>query len=392
MICQQNQSIIFLQNRCVQCGTCLAACHSGSLTAEVQETGLWKITHDNTSCDGCMRCIMVCPARLLPNLSLSEEFLSRLLDVRLAYSRDNKERWKSSSGGAGRTLIKGALEKGLVDAVYTLKKTADYPWTEGTYYYRPSDTHCIPNSIYHPVLVNRNLTTDAKAKRILLVGTACQILAAQKLLRYTSGDITTIAIFCKQQKTLEATTHLARRLRVDFSTEASCGPEYRGQGWPGRFTIGERSIAWEVAAAVVFGKRLWRVPGCRFCPNPMGVGVDITLADPWGLDASGQIGKSMAMVWTDRGKALINANGDILATEGLDRQLLAGSIDMAGIIRKQNLAAYYLGKKVSLRTSIAGAAERLQTAALESILKRWNIPDFAHKVLGRMPDLPSLII
>lgn len=45
-----------------------------------------------------------------------------------------------------------------------------------------------------------------------------------------------------------------------------------------------KKIAWEKAALMPFGKKLWMVPGCNICGNPFGIDVDITVLDPWNIE------------------------------------------------------------------------------------------------------------
>jgi len=393
MLVWQNESIQFDIDRCTQCGTCLAACPFNALSAAVDhQDGLWTIRWDEQSCRRCFLCISVCCASFLPKNRLSEGWFDQLPDVRLGNAKDDHVRKSSSSGGVARTLLLGALKRGFVDAVYTLRQTSEYPWAEGSFFYGDADVSNIPRSIYHPVLVNRNLSHDTKANRLLLIGTPCQLLSAKHLLKNRGKQITTVAIFCKQQKTLLATRYLASRMRTEFRTEMQTPVSYRGDGWPGKVTIGSSSMEYEKAAALPFGRRLWRVPGCRFCSDPLGSSVDITLSDPWGIETVDGLGKTLIMVWTKRGKDLLEECKDLIAGGKIASSLAVRSFGLKDISRKELLVAYYLGENVPFLVRLSGMVERAQIAILETALQRIRLPEIGYKVLAHLPDLPGFFI
>ena len=156
--------------------------------------------------------------------------------------------------------------------------------------------------MYLPILVNKYLNTVGNEKTILLIGTTCQLLAAEYFLKKKCEQLYKIALFCKQQKNLKSTCFLAKRTGFSPIDKNGAQVEYRGGNWPGQVKIGGKTMKWETAAALPYGKRLWRVPGCRMCPNPFGGGADLTLADPWGIDKAGDFGNTLIAVWTEKGK------------------------------------------------------------------------------------------
>ncbi len=58
----------------------------------------------------------------------------------------------------------------------------------------------IPNSVYHSVMLNANIELIPKCKRLMVVGTNCQIKGMEVLLKHKCDTLIKVCIFCKQQK------------------------------------------------------------------------------------------------------------------------------------------------------------------------------------------------
>ncbi len=378
--------------RCMQCGTCLAACSHDALVFSLQKDGLWEFVPDPEKCCRCFRCVAVCPAHALPHKKISLADLTQVVHLHLAHAADPVVRANASSGGAAKVLARAALETGLVGTVYAVAATDRYPWAEGSPLTQPHEISRLANSMYLPILVNRHLHTIKDNGPILLIGTACQLLAAERFLRHSSRQIFKIAIFCKQQKHLKSTCFMAKRMGLGPTERNDCKVEYRGENWPGRVRINGKQMQWERAAALPYGKRLWRVPGCRVCPNPFGIEPDLTLADPWGLDTPGTPGNTLVAVWTQKGRALLENCNDQLTIKEIDKALLSRSVTWRDIERKRLLVDYYMGSKVALHVRLCGLAERVQTAVFELLLEHTVLPEFAYRALGRIPDATNVFL
>lgn len=392
MLSRTKNDVVFDINRCVQCGTCLAACPNDALSEVLREDGLWSIAQKREKCDRCFKCVAVCPAHSLPKKKVYRADLKNILQLCLVHAEDQEVRRRSSSGGAARVISSAVLEAGITDAVYSVAKAPEYPWAKGQLWKKPIDISQMANSMYLPILVNRNLDVVKKMHSILLIGTTCQLLAAENLLKERCEHIFKVAIFCKQQKNIKSTFHMARRLNQESFDMNSDTVEYRGGNWPGQVRIKGKAMKWEIAAALPFGKRLWRVPGCRMCSNPFGKDSDLTLADPWGIDQAGGPGNTLTVVWTEKGRELLAVCKGKLNIKNIDKSLLPKSIIWRDICRKRILADYYLDKKVSMNIRFAGRAERLQTALFENLLERVSLPDILYKIMARLPDLPDFFL
>ena len=95
-----------------------------------------------------------------------------------------------------------ALKQGLIDGVYTLCKTNKYPYAEGMFYSKeniPSHDD-IPNSVYHSVMLNANIELIPKCKRLMVVGTNCQIKGMEVLLKHKCDTLIKSLYFLQATK------------------------------------------------------------------------------------------------------------------------------------------------------------------------------------------------
>ncbi len=396
MLTESSQHRIeFNPDRCTQCGGCLAACKTGNLRARPAAHGRFTIYWHEEGCTHCLACTRTCPAPRIARLGFNPQKMDSARNILLAAARDSQIRRQSSSGGACRVIVKTALDSGLADKSYTLKNMATYPWAEGCFWRRGDDISSMPNSMYLPIPVLKNLRIKDRLKSLLIVGTPCQLIAAEALAGKKAERIFKVAIFCKQQKDFRATEYFAKRLKIHNGDKVPGiikSLTFRGEGWPGRVKINQRDLAWEQAAGVPFGKRLWRVPGCRFCPDPFGIDVDLTLMDPWGVRHKNTFGETLAIVWTPEGHRLLQTAAGELEIVSLGLETGKRSMNINDMCRKAVLVDYYSRRPVSPRTMLAGISERFQIKSYESLLERYSLPAALHKLIAHIPDFRDLIL
>ena len=390
MLTIEKSKLIFSLTRCVQCGACLAACEKGALRAELGKDGLYTISVDKTKCNMCCSCVRVCPARVLPHQGCSLDLWGECLEVRLGSAKESATRKCASSGGVARTILSIALRERLFEIIYSLRQKKSYPWAEGHFWSEGDNFRDVPASLYLPILMLENLQCSKKAKSALVIGTTCQLLAAERLLKGKVEQLVKVGIFCKQQKTLALTRFLAKRLGVDEEIE-SCMVSYRGGTWPGEVCIGGRCLSYEKAAALPYGKRLWRVPGCLFCPNPFGGGSDLTLSDPWSIRRRGDMGSTIVCVWTRKGQQLFNACEELLYIEDLALDSAKNAVGWEAIKAQQALVEYRIGKKFTLQMACVDWLENSQALFYEKILESISLPEVAYRVVARLPDLARIL-
>ncbi|MEW6380563.1 MAG: Coenzyme F420 hydrogenase/dehydrogenase, beta subunit C-terminal domain [bacterium] len=434
MLSKAPNGISFEPNRCCQCGVCLSVCPHGALTACIDDKLLiYRIDWQREKCSLCGRCVKTCPASVTSTWSVQQN-PPEIPATYLAWITDERLRYCSSSGGACRGLIQAALDCGLADYAYTLLKTDAFPWAQGRWMRSIEDLSAIANSLYLPLMFGKNLYPLPAGNRLLVAGLPCQLAAFTRSLggsrslssnrslssSKVKGDLFTIAIFCKQQKTFGFARFFASLAGYEFP---SCPPiTFRGNGWPGQVSIGSSpgsySEPWEQIAGLIFGKKLWRLPACALCADPFASGADLVLADPWGI--SGQsidAGKTLVFAMSMRGRSFLESQKGQEAgkrQEGGKKQMawneIPGkvafdSIDWPGMVRKARLKKLYAGQATGAGTGTGDDAgtgtsgmERLffflaekQKRVYESLLDCFKPPVWLQKVIGKLPDLERLV-
>ena len=367
---KNKNGIIYDYSRCQQCGTCEAVCPKQAISMELRKDGTNNIIVDNDKCIRCKRCVACCPANKREDYkSYFDKFPEK--EYYLGYNKDFKVRHESSSGGVCKTLIIESLKNELADGVYTLRSTDVFPYAEGEFYTKDNipQYNNIPNSVYHSIMACRNINKIQHCKRLIVVGTSCQLRAMNAALKGKADDIVRVCIFCKQQKTLDSTRFLAKIIGTDIPESLKFSPRYRGEGWPGIVRVNGSELPYSRAAQIPIGRRLWTVPGCDICGDSFGIkaGADITLMDPWKIRTPNDAGETLITIHTDIGEKLLESIDSI----GLQKKVFEdvnAALSLKDVWRKQQTEPYFRGEKCSVTVRKAGKAEIRQRRTIRKIV------------------------
>jgi coenzyme F420 hydrogenase subunit beta len=333
-------------------------------------------------------CVDVCPSHIIFRHRTSDRdfdniqgsWLGKIGYIQLAFS--------ASSGGVTRTIIKNAVENSFCDRAYCLFKSDSYPWAVGDYKEGFVDALTIANSMYLPILANRNLKNPISPGKTLVVGTNCQLLGAERFYRKKKEKLIKISLLCKQQKTYDFTKHVAKRLNININKGDPV--IYRGGGWPGTIKIGEKLLSWADAASFPYDKRLWSIPGCRFCGHLLGANADVTVADPWGIENQRDPGKTMIIARTKQGVSLINQCSKKIDLESINIETVIKSIGWKIYKKKLRQIDYEIGLDRSIRSHVLSKISQYQRRILEYTLLHVNFPSLFLKILKKFPIADEL--
>lgn len=385
--------ITFNYDLCRQCGACVAVCPTGALKPQMRPDGTHDILVDNEKCVMCGNCCRVCPAHASePN---NYETTIRSFSFFLASNSSPAISEKASSGGVARTLIIESLRSGAVDGVYALGPDESFPFAKGEFYtsdYVPGYDE-LPNSVYHTVMQCSEIKKVKKCKRLMIVGTSCQLWALSRALKNKADEIIKVCIFCKQQKTLASTRFIAKMAGAKIDSNDSLKVTYRGNGWPGNVEINGCKLPYSRAAQLPFGRKLWTVSGCNACSDPFGVSAesDVALMDPWEIDSDGR-SVTLCSALTDVGRKLIENTPELKASAAAFEEILP-ALDLSDIFRKRQLARWYNDEKVTTLTNLAGHLDKCQRKVLQSFLTASpRLPMIFYRALCKLPDWRKLLI
>lgn len=214
-------------DRCVRCGSCVAACPSQSIS--IAEDGLPTLVR---MCTGCSRCWDFCPmaglrTERLWQLTEGERFeAAGLGGVHGAYTAHALDRAPGAQdGGAVTAIVEALIESGVVDGAVVTQQTGPVqgqPVVAGS----GEAVRDAAGSIYSQSLPLAILDEAAAAGgRLALVGTPCQINGLRMLQRFpwrepngADAVAVAIALFCTRSFDPQRLMLALARRGVDLGT------------------------------------------------------------------------------------------------------------------------------------------------------------------------------
>jgi coenzyme F420 hydrogenase subunit beta len=362
------ESAVIEAGRCIQCGTCIAACPSNSIGIN-EDTWLPELVK---MCTGCSLCWDFCPRgglryeALWPPSTIEEDAEITVTQTR---SDASDTYWKLSGGppgdglgavidryavragarsddvqdgGAVSAILSGLLVAGEIDGALVSKPSddPDEPWKGvPTVATTPAEVAAASGSFYNQTMALAELDLsgyDLPAKpRLAVVGTPCEIqgLRAMQARRWPTGlhrvdaVVLTIALMCTKNFDYEALTlrELRDKRGVDLDRVSKVDVirgrmivEYRD----GEVAVDEPVKDFHGAA----------LKGCDECADFLGHSADLSVGSVGSMD-----GWTSVLVRTERGRLAFQAARPKLDVRGLD--------DPAALLRLDKL-----DKKIALRT------------------------------------------
>ncbi|WP_338888768.1 Coenzyme F420 hydrogenase/dehydrogenase, beta subunit C-terminal domain [Rhodococcus sovatensis] len=213
-------------------------------------------------------------------------------------------------------------------------------------------------SRYAPVANLTNLKID-DFQTSALIGKPCEASAIKQL-----GDALglqdhqrpiVLSFFCAGTPSQLATDSLAELLEAPADDIEHL--RYRGNGWPGEFTIklesgDTRTMSYDQSWGTHLGRTVqWR---CKICVDGTGGHSDIAVGDYWEVDSKGYPlfenadGRSVAIARTVRGEELLEAaERDGIITRSPLKLDLVSAVQPLQTERKLTLAARLVGRRVA---------------------------------------------
>ncbi|MEF8781927.1 MAG: Coenzyme F420 hydrogenase/dehydrogenase, beta subunit C-terminal domain [Haloarculaceae archaeon] len=301
-------------DRCIQCGSCVAACPSGSL-------GVDEIDGRPTlvkMCTGCSRCWDFCPrSGLRYERAVAERDHERSASTYAVRAADGSITGAGQDGGAVTALLAGLLEAGGVDGAVVAREREDEPLAgEATLATSREELIEAAGSVFSQTMqlgeLDRLLAESAlEDPDLALVGTPCVIQGATALQSFGRegelADVTlTIALFCTRNFEHDRLASLLVERGVDPGAvdrlDVAEGTLFAyGTG-------GEQLLATDVEAFEAAG-----LSGCAECADFTGRGADISAGNVASPD-----GATTFVVRGERGAEALDLASGALDAEDLD--------------------------------------------------------------------------
>lgn len=252
----------------------------------------------------------------------------------VGYSTDADIRYKATSGGVGTSLIKWMFDNGIIGT------SVSFDFDPVSLRYVPKMIHsfseyAICGSIYQEI----DLVGFIKSHLDEIKGTfacftlPCQTRAVRTVVEKAGHDVIIIGLTCSSQQTLDATRYLLKRVGIGEADVNAL--QYRGNGWPSGIRIetrdgkkvfvpNSRSI-WNK----IFHSRLFIRQKCFKCQDTLNKHSDLSLADPWLRQFSGEkTGKTLVVCNTDMGNT-------VLCRCASDGCVNLGNIEYSEVVKSQ---------------------------------------------------------
>lgn len=266
-------------------------------------------------------------------------------------------RFAGSSGGVITALSKWLLEIGETTSVVGSKGGEDDPRrTVSVSLSDPQGVLSMSGSRYAPVANMERF--DPVDDAMTFVGKPCEASAARSAIDQMSGSDgpLLLSFFCAGTPSQRGTDRLVESLA---GSEAVLSVKYRGDGWPGSFTVaGARGTVGSMSYDESWGRHIgrdiqWR---CKICVDGTGGHADIAVGDFWNADANGYPvfdsadGNSVVIARTERGHAvLVRAiDAGVLKLKPLDLKHV-GSVQPLQVERKTTLLGRLAGRALALK-------------------------------------------
>jgi coenzyme F420 hydrogenase subunit beta len=313
---------------CTGCGVCAAISPATTVMVDDIEHGRRPRLSGDGSDDASRLAMSVCPGAGLSH-TFDERDPALLRELRDAWgpvlavweghAADTQIRRAGSSGGAATALALYCLEKVGMHGVLHVGAKEGAPYLNETVMSRTREQLLArTGSRYAPASPCEGLPLIEEAQGpCVFIGKPCDVAAAQgarKLRPQLDAKLgLTIAFFCAGTPSTRGTLELLKKAGV-HEPEAVRSVRYRGNGWPGRWTVEfespkgamqSRSLSYEESWGFLQEYRQWR---CYICPDHSGEFADIAVGDPWyRRPQADEPGSSLIVARTRRGLDALRA-------------------------------------------------------------------------------------
>jgi|SRR5579859_3814186 len=310
---------------CVGCGACKYASTKGTVQlVNIESLGI-RPAFDRKAEVASSELLDICPGysvdagvttKAVSKPTDAERDFGPALEMWEGHAADPELRYRGSSGGILSALALYCLEREEMGFVLHAGMDPDRPWLNKTVTSRTrAQLLSRAGSRYAPSSPCEGLGEIEKSDRpCVFIGKPCDTAAVMKA-RVNRPDLDerlglVLTFFCAGTPSTSGTLKLLDRLRIEPETVHHLA--YRGEGWPGGFTVmsGQDNQRNFIPYDQAWGSLTPYVPlRCRICPDGLGRVADISCGDAWEkYDGSGSNpGMSIVLVRSQRGQKILRA-------------------------------------------------------------------------------------
>ncbi len=304
------------KEQCCGCTVCVASCPKKCISMKVDEEGFYYPEVDETKCIQCNKCNLVCPTINKPNYETDYRdniFAARALDSDI--------REKSSSGGIATMLSRVFIKNSNV--VFGVAMSQDYSFSKHICVNDFEELERIQGSKYIQShmdgVIERIKIEIGNNKKVLFIGTPCQVAGVKKIFENVTNDIFYIDIICHGVPTEKlwikyldfiCSKFGSRILNINFRDKRNGWEEF---GLSIEFENGKEIYSSRHNGFIgLFLKNICLRPSCAKCVHKgFDRSSDLTLGDFWGIERvypeyQKKNGVSLVMINSKRGEELLD--------------------------------------------------------------------------------------
>lgn len=336
---------------CLGCGACAYICPQHKIQlVDILEQGI-RPTVPGNDCGTCTQCLEVCPGYENDHTTINTRpgllagslaAFGPVLEIWEGHAADPEIRFRGSSGGALTAIALHCLENENMHGVLHIGSDAADPLRNKTILSRNrADLLARTGSRYAPASVCDRLDLVEHAPQpCVVIGQPSEVTAlrkAQGLKPALDAKVgLALSFFCAGSPAREGTIELIKRSGIDPVAVESL--RYRGNGWPGMFSV---RVAGQSAPVMEMTYRdswsfvqAYRPYATHMFPDGTGEDADISCGDPWHRPIpKDEPGLSMMVVRTERGREILRravAAGHIVAWPATEDQLARSQANLTG--------------------------------------------------------------
>lgn len=307
---------------CIGCGACAYADPASVELVNIENLGIRpRFTGSGPEAGGGGGDLTYCPGAHLdgelvskrPPATHAEHEFGVALEIWEGHATDPEIRWNASSGGLLTALSLHCLEAEGMGGVLHTGADKSHPWRNRTVMsHTREELLSRTGSRYAPSSPCEGLgQVETSETPCVFVGKPCDT-AATMALRQTRPELDrklglVLTFFCAGTPSNRGTLDLMSNM--GFASSEATSVRYRGQGWPGLFTV---QAPGKEPGTMTYDQSWGRLTGyrplrCNLCPDGVGRLADIACGDAWNRfdKTKDDPGQSLVLVRTERGRQIL---------------------------------------------------------------------------------------
>jgi coenzyme F420 hydrogenase subunit beta len=312
-------------NLCVGCGACYSVCEKGAVELIQSEHMGIKPRIQYELCKDCTECLHCCPgyqvdSSLIEDIKITSKnddrtLIGPTLEIWEGFATEKEIRYRGSSGGILSAISLYCIEKEGFNFVLHTAMDMKKPWLNRTvisHNLKELLDRCGSRYAASSPCDSLKLIEES-SKPCVFIGKPCDAAAVQALRKVRSkldknlGIVLTFC--CAGVPSTKGSLDLLDNLNINKKQISHI--TYRGDGWPGGFTVKEKSGLKKQYLTYIDSWHFlqkYRPFRCKICPDGLGQVSDISCGDAWHkyTNETDNLGLSLVMVRSRRGQEILH--------------------------------------------------------------------------------------